>query len=66
MLPEMGPPETTTWEYPSADNSWELEFGEFLEDIRQHREPSAGIDDAIKALDIIEKIYRISGYDYHT
>ena len=24
MLPEMGPPETTTWEYPMADNSWDI------------------------------------------
>lgn len=25
MLPEMGPPETTIWEYPMADNSWDIE-----------------------------------------
>ena len=23
MLPEMGPPETTIWEYPAADDSWQ-------------------------------------------
>jgi len=33
MLPEMGPPETFAWEYPMADNSWEVEFNEFIEDI---------------------------------
>jgi predicted dehydrogenase len=66
MLPAMGPPETTSWEYPMADNSWEVEFEEFLEDIRLKRQPSAGLRDAIEALTIIEKIYRISGYDYHT
>jgi predicted dehydrogenase len=66
MLPEMGPPETTTWEYPMADNSWDMEFGEFLEDIRLKRQPSAGIRDAIEALTIIETIYRISGYDHHS
>jgi predicted dehydrogenase len=65
MLPEMGPPETTAWEYPMADNSWDVEFAEFLEDIRLKREPSAGVRDAIEALAIIEKIYRTSGYDYH-
>ena len=65
MLPQMGPPETTTWEYPMADNSWDLEFSEFLEDIRLKRQPSAGIRDAIEALNIIEKIYRISGYDHN-
>src|SRR5260370_42519113 len=65
MLPEMGPPETTTWEYPMADNSWDAEFAEFLEDIRLKRPPSAGLRDAIEALPIIEKIYRMSGYDHH-
>jgi predicted dehydrogenase len=65
MLPEMGPPETTAWEYPAPDNSWELEFADFLEDIRLQRQPSAGIHDAMEALNIIEKIYRISGYDHH-
>jgi len=65
MLPEMGPPETTTWEYPMADNSWDTEFAEFLEDIRLKRSPSAGLRDAIEALTIIEKIYRMSGYDHH-
>ena len=33
MLPEMGPPETTAWEYPMGDNSWALEMAEFYEDI---------------------------------
>ena len=37
MLPEMGPPETTIWEYPMADDSWAVEFAEFVEDIRTKR-----------------------------
>lgn len=61
MLPEMGPPETTSWEYPRGDNSWALEFGEFHEDIRLAREPAAGLRDAQKALEIVEKICRDSG-----
>ncbi|MBR0778769.1 Gfo/Idh/MocA family oxidoreductase [Bradyrhizobium diazoefficiens] len=64
MLPEMGPPETTIWEYPMADNSWETEFGEFLQDIRLQRQPAAGLRDAIEALKIIEKIYKVSGHDH--
>ena len=58
MLPEMGPPETTIWEYPMADRSWEREFEEFLEDIRLKRQPSPGPRDAAAALAIIESIYR--------
>jgi predicted dehydrogenase len=65
MLPEMGPPKTTVWEYPQADNSWEVEIVEFLEDIRLKREPSAGLKDAIAALDIVNTIYRKSGYGHH-
>lgn len=63
-LPEMGPPETTIWEYPMADNSRETEMAEFMEDIRGARAPSAGLPDAIAALAVVAKIYTDSGYDY--
>lgn len=65
MLPEMGPPDTTIWEYPRGDNSWALEFAEFLADIRLQRQPSANLIDARAALAVVEKIYRDSDYDYH-
>lgn len=64
MLPEMGPPETTTWEYPMADDSWAVEIAEFYDDIRLNRAPSAGLKDAYAALKVVEKIYKESGYDY--
>jgi predicted dehydrogenase len=64
MLPQMGPPETTIWEYPMADTSWDIEFSEFLEDIRLTREPSPTLNDAYEALRIVEQIYAESGYDY--
>lgn len=64
MLPEMGPPETITWEYPMGDDSWAVEIAEFFEDIRLDREPSAGLPDAQAALIIVESIYRESGYDH--
>ena len=63
MLPEMGPPETTSWEYPMGDDSWAVEIAEFFEDIRLDREPSAGLRDAQAALKVVESIYRESGYD---
>lgn len=62
MLPQMGPPETTMWEYPRGDDSWQIEFGEFLEDIRLGRKPAANLNDAYAALSIVEKIYQESGY----
>ncbi len=66
MLPEMGPPETTIWEYPRGDNSWQLEFAEFLKDIKLRRTPAANLEDARIALEVVEKIYQVSGYDYYT
>lgn len=62
MLPEMGPPDTTTWEFPRGDQSWALEFAEFLDDIRLDRTPSAGLADARAALAVVEDVYRQSGY----
>ena len=64
MLPEMGPPDTTSWEYPMADDSWAVEIAEFFEDIRLNREPAANLADASAALVIVEQIYRESGYDH--
>lgn len=58
MLPEMGPPETTAWEYPMQDDSWRVETAEFLDDIRLDREPSAGLQDAYRALAVIDRVYR--------
>jgi predicted dehydrogenase len=64
MLPEMGPPETTTWEFPGADESWKVEFDEFVDDILLEREPAAGLADAHAALRVVEAIYQRSGYDF--
>jgi len=66
MLPEMGPPDTTIWEFPRGDNSWKLEFDEFLEDVRLGRTSSANLNDAREALRVVEKIYKDSGYDHYS
>lgn len=66
MLPEMGPPETMAWEYPMADNSWQLEIDNFLEDIRANRQPEANLNDAYQALLIVDTIYRSSGYAHYS
>lgn len=58
MLPEMGPPDTTIYEYPRGDSSWEMEFDEFVADIENDRPVRMGdIEDAYKTLKIVEKIY---------
>jgi predicted dehydrogenase len=61
MTPEMGPPPTTIWEYPMADDSWAVEWHAFLEDIRLNRQPNPGIADAQAALRVVEAIYRGPG-----
>ena len=66
MLPEMGPPQISVWKFPGADDSWDVEFREFLEDIRLNREPDPNLSDANAALKIVEKIYKESGYDHHS
>lgn len=57
MLPQMGPPDTTIWEYPRGDESWKMEMAEFFEDIRRHRVPVPGLQEAIAALRVVERIY---------
>ena len=64
MLPQMGPPETNVWEYPGADDSWEREMAEFIDDIHTGREPAAGLADAIAALKVVAGIYSGSGHDH--
>ena len=60
MLPQMGPPELTTWDYPNGDNSWALEMEAFMEDIRSGRTPVPGLKEARAALEVVEKVYRTS------
>jgi predicted dehydrogenase len=62
MLPEMGPPETVIYEFPRGDESWAFELNEFLEDIRLRRPPSPGLAEGKRTLEIVETIYRKSGY----
>jgi len=58
MLPQMGPPETTIYEYPRGDQSWKLEMEEFFEDIRLQRTPVPGLKEAKAALAVVARIYQ--------
>jgi predicted dehydrogenase len=57
MLPQMGPPETTIWEYPFSDASWTSEFADFKADRAGRPANIADIDDACAVLGIIETAY---------
>jgi predicted dehydrogenase len=60
MLPEMGPPDTISWDYPRGDDSWAAELTEFYQDIALGRQPSPGLADAVAALRVVERIYEVS------
>jgi predicted dehydrogenase len=57
MRPEMGPPETTSWEYPVPDTSWDRELLEFEAALRAGRRPSGDIEDACAVMRIVEAAY---------
>ena len=59
MLPEMGPPETTAWEYPGEDKSWVNEFNYFVDCIQKGIEPEGNLRDALAALKIIQTLYEL-------
>ena len=58
MLPGMGPPETTRWEYPFADRSWETETAEFIAAIQEGRRPIGDAADAVGSMSVIERVYQ--------
>ena len=58
MLPGMGPPETTRWEYPFPDHSWEAETAEFIAAIDEGRQPIGNADEAVATMSVIERIYQ--------
>ncbi|HYC71334.1 MAG TPA: Gfo/Idh/MocA family oxidoreductase [Opitutaceae bacterium] len=61
MLPQMGPPETTVWDYPQSDGSWAAELAAFESEILDNP-PNPGLVRDIRILEIVETIYRASGY----
>jgi len=66
MLPEMGPPETTSWEYPMKDSSWELEYKNFLAAIVKSEDLCGSVNDAYEAMKIVKSVYMENGYDHNT
>ena len=58
MLPQMGPPETTVFNYPGEDQSWRTEFEDFVAAVNDGRRPCGDIADAVANLAIVDEIYR--------
>jgi predicted dehydrogenase len=58
MLPGMGPPETTRWEYPFPDHSWETETAEFIAAIDEGRQPIGNAVEAVATMSVIDRVYQ--------
>ncbi|KPV54327.1 LmbZ, partial [Kouleothrix aurantiaca] len=73
MLPQMGPPPTTIWEYPGEDRSWHDEYAHMRNCIRERSQPMGTLADALAALEVVETLYHLSApasqpgeaHDYH-
>jgi predicted dehydrogenase len=57
MLPEMGPPLSSSWTFPEPDISWQVEIEEFVEDLISGSNKSDNLRSSIEVLRIIEEIY---------
>lgn len=57
MLPRMGPPETSSWDYPGPDVSFAREFENFVAAIAGQAPANGTIDDAIATLEIVRSVY---------
>ena len=64
MLPEMGPPKVESWEYLTPDDSWSEEMVHFNNLINEKQSCIATIEDAIKSMEIVEKLHKENNYDY--
>jgi predicted dehydrogenase len=58
MSAEMGPPPSTTWEWPPDDRSWTLEIEDVLKAIRGESAIGASIHDAVAVMKLVEEVYR--------
>jgi predicted dehydrogenase len=58
MSPEMGPPKSTTWEWPPGDQSWRREIEDVLRSMRGETAIGASIDDAVAVMALVEEVYR--------
>jgi predicted dehydrogenase len=58
--PDSGPPDEDVQEFSGPDDSWHLEWNEFVDAIHDRREPLGNGRDGVEALRLIEAVYRAS------
>jgi predicted dehydrogenase len=64
MLPQMGPPEVESWEFPGEDGSWREEMLDLQAAIATGRPPNGTLEDAHAALRAVHAVYQASGCSY--
>jgi predicted dehydrogenase len=57
MRPEMGPPETTAWEYPGEDASWRAEWSHFRGALGGGSALWGSLEDALAVLRLVDGVY---------
>jgi predicted dehydrogenase len=58
---EGGPPETTVWEFPQDDPSWELEWEDFLGAVMDGRPMRGSADEGVSVMRTLDALYRSAG-----
>lgn len=58
--PQLGPPETTTWEFAGDDPSWEGELRDFVHAAKEGERAKTTLGDALAALEVVDQVYRES------
>lgn len=57
MLPELGPPMTTIWEWARADESWARDTGDALGAIAGRPAIGASLEDAVAVMRVVDEAY---------
>lgn len=57
LLPELGPPMITSWQWPFEDKSWQAELDYFVKCLEEGSSPEGNLQDALATLEIIQTIY---------
>jgi predicted dehydrogenase len=61
MHSEMGPPDTTTWEFPFPDRSWSDELRHFSDAIQCGAEPWSNVHDTLAVMRLVDCAYGRTG-----
>lgn len=56
--PRGGRPAETVWEYEDSDPSWANEWSEFLNALREGRQPLGNGQEGLRAMEIADALYR--------